>query len=179
MASWRSWTVCSSPWRLPNQATAGRSGSNSAPVGTPSTRPMKLPSTGTQPTATRSSGFRLQTRYHTMTLPPAAYRTTLRWHRPTIPGHADEREPPAGSRVTLPRFGGPDPGKQEGTTRPGGEAMGVDDKAKNKAQEVKGQAKEGLGRATDDQELEAEGRTDQAKSDLKQAGEQVKDAFKD
>jgi uncharacterized protein YjbJ (UPF0337 family) len=57
--------------------------------------------------------------------------------------------------------------------------MGVDDKAKNKAQEVKGQAKEGLGRATDDQELEAEGRTDQAKSDLKQAGEKVKDAFKD
>ena len=57
--------------------------------------------------------------------------------------------------------------------------MGVDDKAKNKAQEVKGQAKERLGRATDDQELEAEGRTDQAKSDLKQAGEQVKDAFKD
>jgi uncharacterized protein YjbJ (UPF0337 family) len=56
--------------------------------------------------------------------------------------------------------------------------MGVDDKAKNKAQEVKGQAKEGLGRATDDQELEAEGRTDQAKSDLKQAGEKVKDAFR-
>jgi uncharacterized protein YjbJ (UPF0337 family) len=57
--------------------------------------------------------------------------------------------------------------------------MGVDDKAKNKAQEVKGQAKEGLGRATDDQELETEGRTDQAKSDLKQAGDKVKDAFKD
>ena len=57
--------------------------------------------------------------------------------------------------------------------------MGVDDKAKSKAQEVKGQAKEGLGRATDDQELEAEGEGDQAKSDLKQAGEKVKDAFKD
>ena len=58
-------------------------------------------------------------------------------------------------------------------------SVGVDDKAKNKAEEVKGQAKEGLGGATDDQELEAEGRTDQTKSDLKQAGEQVKDAFKD
>ena len=58
-------------------------------------------------------------------------------------------------------------------------SVGVDDKAKNKAQELKGQAKEGLGQATDDQELEAEGRTDQTKSDLKQAGEQVKDAFKD
>jgi len=58
-------------------------------------------------------------------------------------------------------------------------SVGVDDKAKNKAQEVKGQAKEGLGRAIDDQELEAEGEGDQAKSDLKQAGEQVKDAFKD
>jgi len=58
-------------------------------------------------------------------------------------------------------------------------SVGVDDKAKNKAEEVKGQAKEGLGQATDDQELVAEGRTDQTKSDLKQAGEQVKDAFKD
>jgi len=57
--------------------------------------------------------------------------------------------------------------------------MGLDDKTANKAQEVKGQAKEGLGRATDDQELEVEGRSDQAKSDLKQAGEKVKDAFKD
>jgi uncharacterized protein YjbJ (UPF0337 family) len=56
--------------------------------------------------------------------------------------------------------------------------MGTDDKARNKAEELKGQAKEGLGRATDDEELEAEGRTDQAKSDVKQAGEKVKDAFK-
>jgi uncharacterized protein YjbJ (UPF0337 family) len=55
--------------------------------------------------------------------------------------------------------------------------MGTDDKARNKAEELKGQAKEGFGRATDDQELEAEGRTDQAKSDVKQAGEKVKDAF--
>jgi uncharacterized protein YjbJ (UPF0337 family) len=59
-----------------------------------------------------------------------------------------------------------------------GTSMGTDDKARNKAQELKGQAKEGLGRATDDEELEAEGRTDQAKSDVKQAGEKVKDAFK-
>ena len=57
--------------------------------------------------------------------------------------------------------------------------MGADDKAKNKAEELKGQAKEGLGRATDDDELQVEGQTDQAKSDLKQAGEKVKDAFKD
>ena len=56
--------------------------------------------------------------------------------------------------------------------------MGVDDKAKNKAQELKGQGKEAVGRATDDEELEAEGRADQAKGDLKQAGEKVKDAFK-
>ena len=56
--------------------------------------------------------------------------------------------------------------------------MGTDDKARNKAEELKGQAKEGLGRATDDKDLEAEGRTDQAKSDVKQAGEKAKDAFK-
>jgi uncharacterized protein YjbJ (UPF0337 family) len=56
--------------------------------------------------------------------------------------------------------------------------MGVDDKAKNKAQELKGQGKEAVGRATDDEELEAEGQADQAKGDLKQAGEKVKDAFR-
>jgi uncharacterized protein YjbJ (UPF0337 family) len=56
--------------------------------------------------------------------------------------------------------------------------MGSDDKARNKTEELKGQGKEALGRATGDEELEAEGRTDQANSDLKQAGEKVKDAFK-
>ena len=34
------------------------------------------------------------------------------------------------------------------------------------------------GKATDDEKLEAEGKGDQAKSDLKQAGENIKDAFK-
>jgi uncharacterized protein YjbJ (UPF0337 family) len=53
------------------------------------------------------------------------------------------------------------------------------DKAKHKAQGGLGKAKEGLGKATDDEKLEAEGQVDQSKADLKQAGEKVKDAFKD
>jgi uncharacterized protein YjbJ (UPF0337 family) len=56
--------------------------------------------------------------------------------------------------------------------------MGTDDKARNKAEELKGKAKEEIGKATDDEELEAQGRVDQAESDLRQAGEKVKDAFK-
>ena len=56
--------------------------------------------------------------------------------------------------------------------------MGLDDKAHNKAQELKSEAKEGIGRATDDEELQAEGEADQAEGNLKQAGEKVKDAFK-
>lgn len=56
--------------------------------------------------------------------------------------------------------------------------MGTDDKMRNAAEEMKGKAKEAAGKATDDERLEAEGRTDQTKSDLKQAGENVKDAFK-
>jgi uncharacterized protein YjbJ (UPF0337 family) len=44
---------------------------------------------------------------------------------------------------------------------------------------MKGKAKETIGRATDDEELEAQGRADQAKADLKNAGEEVKDAIKD
>ena len=35
-----------------------------------------------------------------------------------------------------------------------------------------------MGRATDDRDLEAEGHTDQAKGNLKQAGEKIKDVFK-
>ena len=56
--------------------------------------------------------------------------------------------------------------------------MGLDDKFDNKTDELKGKAKEATGKATDDEKLEAEGKTDQSKADLKQAGEKVKDAFK-
>ncbi|GAA0805049.1 CsbD family protein [Spirilliplanes yamanashiensis] len=56
--------------------------------------------------------------------------------------------------------------------------MGMDDKIDNKSEELGGKVKEGLGRATDDEQLEAEGRTDQTKSNVKQAGEKIKDAFK-
>jgi uncharacterized protein YjbJ (UPF0337 family) len=57
--------------------------------------------------------------------------------------------------------------------------MGTDDKMRNKGEEVLGEAKEKLGQATDDERLEAEGRGEQAKANLKQAGEKVKDVFKD
>ena len=47
--------------------------------------------------------------------------------------------------------------------------MATDDKLRNKGEDLKGKAKETVGRATDDEELEAQGRTDQAKSSLKDA----------
>ena len=56
--------------------------------------------------------------------------------------------------------------------------MSADDKAANKVDELAGKAKEGVGRATDNRDLEAEGKGEQTKSNLKQAGEKVKDAFK-
>jgi uncharacterized protein YjbJ (UPF0337 family) len=56
--------------------------------------------------------------------------------------------------------------------------MGIDDKIKNKAEDLSGKSKEHAGKATDDPELEAEGKGDQTKSDVKQAGEKIKDAFK-
>jgi uncharacterized protein YjbJ (UPF0337 family) len=62
----------------------------------------------------------------------------------------------------------------------GGDApVATDDKLRNQGEDLKGKAKETLGRATDDEELEAAGRTDQAKASLKQSGEKVKDAIKD
>jgi uncharacterized protein YjbJ (UPF0337 family) len=60
--------------------------------------------------------------------------------------------------------------------KPGGR-MGLDDKLGNKAEEAAGKVKEGVGKATDDESLEAEGKGDQAKSNVKQAGEKIKDAF--
>jgi uncharacterized protein YjbJ (UPF0337 family) len=58
------------------------------------------------------------------------------------------------------------------------DAMGLDDKMDNKSEELGGKVKEGVGKATDDERLEAEGKTDQTKSNLKQAGEDIKDTFK-
>jgi uncharacterized protein YjbJ (UPF0337 family) len=52
------------------------------------------------------------------------------------------------------------------------------DKLKHKAEELAGKAKEKLGQATDDEGLEAEGKMESSKADLKQAGDKVKDAFK-
>ncbi len=56
--------------------------------------------------------------------------------------------------------------------------MSALDKAKNAVEDVTGKAKETLGKATGDKSTENEGKGDQAKSDLKGAGEKVKDAFK-
>jgi uncharacterized protein YjbJ (UPF0337 family) len=56
--------------------------------------------------------------------------------------------------------------------------MGLDDKIENAAEKLGGKGKEAAGKASGDESLEAEGKVDQSKSDLKQAGEKVKDAFK-
>ena len=56
--------------------------------------------------------------------------------------------------------------------------MSAEDRAKNTAEKAKGKVKEGVGKVTGDESLEAEGHADQAKGDLKNAGEKVKDVFK-
>jgi uncharacterized protein YjbJ (UPF0337 family) len=56
--------------------------------------------------------------------------------------------------------------------------MSTVDKAKNKAQEAKGQVKEAAGKATNDRSLEAKGQREKTSGNLKQAGEKVKDAFR-
>lgn len=56
--------------------------------------------------------------------------------------------------------------------------MGADDKMDNKKDDLAGKAKEAVGNVTGDDELKAQGKGDQAKSSLKDAVENVKDAFK-
>ena len=60
----------------------------------------------------------------------------------------------------------------------GRNAVSAADKAKDKAQAAKGKVKKGAGKALDDPYMEGEGKADQVKGNLKQAGEKVKDAFK-
>ena len=56
--------------------------------------------------------------------------------------------------------------------------MGIQDKFDAKMDELKGEAKHKAGDATDNEQWQAEGKVQEAKGDLKQAGEKVKDAFK-
>jgi uncharacterized protein YjbJ (UPF0337 family) len=58
-----------------------------------------------------------------------------------------------------------------------GFAMGITDKLKDKGQALEGEGKKKVGEATDNEQWQAEGKADQMKGDLKQAGEKVKDAF--
>ncbi len=52
------------------------------------------------------------------------------------------------------------------------------DKTENKMDKMTGKAKEAVGGATGDDSMKNEGRKDQSKADVKDAGEKVKDAFK-
>ncbi|WP_022884668.1 CsbD family protein [Glaciibacter superstes] len=56
--------------------------------------------------------------------------------------------------------------------------MGGDDKIRNAAEKAMGKGKEAVGDATDDKDLQAEGKGEQANASLKQAGENIKDVFK-
>jgi uncharacterized protein YjbJ (UPF0337 family) len=56
--------------------------------------------------------------------------------------------------------------------------MGLADKIGNAAEDAKGKAKEAVGGATDNESLKAQGRADQASADVKQAGENAKDAVR-
>ena len=54
--------------------------------------------------------------------------------------------------------------------------MSAADDIKNAAEKAAGKVKEGVGKMTDNEKLEAEGKADQVKASAKQAGENVKDA---
>ena len=57
--------------------------------------------------------------------------------------------------------------------------MSAKDDIGNTAERMTGKVKEGIGKLTDNERLEAEGKADQVKADAKQAAEKVKDAFDD
>ncbi|MGW5050674.1 CsbD family protein [Actinokineospora sp. NPDC004072] len=53
--------------------------------------------------------------------------------------------------------------------------MSMFDKAKDKAEQLVGQAKEKLGQATDNHDLETSGKADQTKGEAKEAGHDLRD----
>lgn len=57
--------------------------------------------------------------------------------------------------------------------------MGASDKMEAGMDKLKGNVKEAAGKMTDNERLEAEGKADQAKGDLKRAAEKAKDSVKD
>ena len=56
--------------------------------------------------------------------------------------------------------------------------MSGTDKLTNKIEEVSGKGKQAVGDATDNRDLQAEGKKEESKSNLKQGVENIKDAFK-
>ncbi len=54
--------------------------------------------------------------------------------------------------------------------------MALEDKARHTSQTARGKAKDVVGRAKGDKEMETEGKVEQVLGHLKQAGEKVKDA---
>jgi len=55
--------------------------------------------------------------------------------------------------------------------------MAFGDRIKHAGEEAMGKVKEATGNATDDERLKSEGQGDQAKANVKQAGDDVKDVF--
>ena len=56
--------------------------------------------------------------------------------------------------------------------------MGVDDKIENAAKDLTGKTKEAVGKATDNERLEAQGDVDQAVAKAGKVEEDVKDTFR-
>jgi uncharacterized protein YjbJ (UPF0337 family) len=56
--------------------------------------------------------------------------------------------------------------------------MGTADKINNAIDDMSGKAKEATGKVTGDRDVEKEGRGDQARGQMKKAGENIKDAAK-
>ncbi|MBS3177294.1 MULTISPECIES: CsbD family protein [unclassified Pseudoclavibacter] len=57
--------------------------------------------------------------------------------------------------------------------------MGIDDRIENKSEDLGGRAKEAAGAVSGNEELKAEGRSDQAKAGFKDKVEDVKDGAKE
>jgi uncharacterized protein YjbJ (UPF0337 family) len=83
-----------------------------------------------------------------------------------------------GARPPWIRSPGPGERGLQVITVPEEAVVSTDKKIDNKGQQIRGKVKEAVGKTVGNERLEAEGKKDQTAGSLKNAGENVKDAFR-
>lgn len=105
-------------------------------------------------------------------------RVAVEPHAPSVRSVRTERRRFSYDRARIPPGRPPAPPRLAGRAHEKGSCMNLAKKSAHTGETFKGRLKKSFGRLIGNRRMEAEGRGDQAKGDVKQAGENIKDAIK-